>query len=116
MNTQEQPVVRPGTYRHFKGGMYRVQFVAMLVDSERQYVVYHKIGDDNCAYLRDKNEFAERVVVDGAYVPRFQYIDETDRSSSQGAVLGDKRRVVARRLLPRNPSSLLAASSSARVK
>ncbi len=32
--------VKPGLYEHYKGGLYRVLFVARMHDSQDEYVVY----------------------------------------------------------------------------
>lgn len=116
MNTQSTSDIRPGTYRHFKGGMYRVQYVAILVDSERQFVVYHRIDDSKGPYLRDKNEFAELVTVNGACVPRFEYVDGGDTRASNGEASGNGRRIRVRRLNRQPQSSRSSFPSSAGVK
>jgi hypothetical protein len=113
MSSHANSQIKPGTYRHFKGGIYRVQFVAMLVDSEREFVVYHRIGDENCLYLRDKNEFAESIMVDGTCVPRFEYVGSIEGQNGGGMDSGNKRRVRARRL---GQSSRPSLSTSAGVR
>lgn len=72
MIKQTDAEVLPGLYRHFKGGLYEVQAVGKLVDSERQFVVYRERNNEHCVYLRDKAEFLDHVIVNGSSIPRFR--------------------------------------------
>jgi hypothetical protein len=77
----EQPTIRPGVYRHFKGGLYQVFGVAHLVDSSDYFVVYRSIksgptkGEDQFA-LRRLAEFAGVVIREGKEHRRFELVEE----------------------------------------
>jgi hypothetical protein len=74
MRTELEAQVCPGVYQHFKGGLYEVREVAILVDSNKQFVVYCKRDDRNTVFVREKREFVELIEVSGSPVPRFQLI------------------------------------------
>jgi hypothetical protein len=67
--------VKPGEYRHFKGGMYTVLGIARhSEDHSQEFVVYkaHKTGD---LWVRPLSMFVEQVQRDGYKGPRFEYIE-----------------------------------------
>ncbi len=62
----------PGPYQHFKGTLYTVQSVALLLQGPREElaVVY---GDTKGTFVRPLREWAELVIwPDGEYHPRFK--------------------------------------------
>ncbi len=63
--------IRPGRYRHFKGGMYQVLGVAKHVDSEEEFVVYQPLYGSHGLVIRAKAEFLDETWCDGKRVPRF---------------------------------------------
>lgn len=63
-----------GRYRHYKGNEYEVIGVARHSETEEELVVYRTCYGNFDLWVRPKAMFIEMVVVDGATVPRFQYI------------------------------------------
>ena len=70
--------LRPGRYRHYKGGEYRVLGVARHSETEEQLVVYTPLYDDSGLWARPLSMFLETVIRDGNTVARFSYIDDGD--------------------------------------
>ena len=48
-------------YRHFKGGLYRVEDVAKHSETLEEYVVYRKLYDDKSLWIRPKEMFLSPV-------------------------------------------------------
>ena len=48
-------------YRHFKGGLYRVEGVAKHSETLEEYVVYRKLSDDGSLWIRPKEMFLSPV-------------------------------------------------------
>lgn len=64
------PFVMPGFYRHFKGGLYVVVWVAEAVNGETA-VIYHAVGDSTM-YARPQEMFEGEVTLpSGAQIKRF---------------------------------------------
>lgn len=66
--------LKPGKYRHFKGGEYQVRGVARHSETGEQLVVYTPINGDGGLWVRPLSMFLETVVRDGCERPRFEYI------------------------------------------
>jgi hypothetical protein len=73
MPTPDEPV-RPGRYRHFKGGEYEVLGVARHSETHEWYVVYRPLSGDGGLWVRPLAMFAEMVTHEGQLVPRFEYL------------------------------------------
>lgn len=69
----ERPVVG-ASYRHFKGGEYRILAIAKHSDTEEELVVYQSLLDENAIWARPLSAFLEHVErPDHHYSgPRFQ--------------------------------------------
>lgn len=67
----EQQKIKPGLYRHFKGGVYRVLGEGKHSESLDPFVVY---AHDGQLWLRPKAMFLETVERDGNTLPRFEYL------------------------------------------
>lgn len=65
--------IRPGVYRHYKGGEYEVFFVARHSETEEPLVVYRTLYGDHSYWVRPLSMFSEHVEVDGKQVPRFDW-------------------------------------------
>lgn len=63
--------IRPGVYRHFKGGRYEVLGVARHSETEEPHVVYR--AADGSLWVRPADMFGETVEHDGRMVPRFAF-------------------------------------------
>jgi hypothetical protein len=66
--------VRPGRYRHFKGGEYEVLGVARHSETDEALVVYRPLYGAGGLWVRPLANFRETVTTDGRDVPRFQYL------------------------------------------
>ena len=67
--------LRPGKYRHFKGGEYQVQGIATHSETGEQLVVYTPLYGEGGLWTRPLSMFLEVVDRDGKQQPRFVYID-----------------------------------------
>jgi hypothetical protein len=67
--------VKPGRYRHFKGGEYEVLAVATHSETHEPLVVYRPLYNDTGWWVRPLGMFAEMVTHEGRKVPRFDPID-----------------------------------------
>ena len=63
--------IRPGRYRHYKGGLYEVLGVAQHSETEEELVVYRPLYGDHGLWVRPVTMFQETVDVQGVPVPRF---------------------------------------------
>ena len=79
MSSLPEPV-RPGRYRHFKGGEYEVLGVARHSETQDWYVVYRSLSGDGGLWVRPLAMFAETLTHDGREVPRFEYLGPTGRA------------------------------------
>ncbi len=68
------PQVRPGLWRHFKGGEYEVLFTARNSETLEPMVVYRQRGGEGLAWVRPAAMWNEEVTRDGRTFPRFSYI------------------------------------------
>lgn len=71
MNLLEIPV---GRYRHYKGGEYVVLGIARHSETDERLVVYQPDYGARELWVRPAVMFAEEVEINGARVPRFQYL------------------------------------------
>ena len=70
--------IRPGRYRHFKGGEYEVLGVARHSETEEPMVVYRPLYGERGLWVRPAAMWNEIVERDGLRTRRFTYIgDET---------------------------------------
>lgn len=70
-------MIVPGTYRHYKGGMYEVLFAAKDKTSGKTVVVY-KSANHGTLYTRSIEEFTSKVKnkETGIEIPRFLFVVE----------------------------------------
>ena len=68
--------IRPGRYRHFKGGMYRVLFTATHSETGETMVVYQPLYGEGGFWVRPAAMWNEHVERNGYSGPRFCYIGE----------------------------------------
>ena len=69
-------MIKPGRYRHYKGGEYEVLGVAKHSETEEGFVVYRQLYGAGGLWIRPTGMFAETVVVGGQTVPRFEFLEE----------------------------------------
>lgn len=65
-----------GTYRHFKGGVYRVLGVAAHSETGEQMVVYQALYGDCSLWVRPASMWLETVEYQGKKVQRFARLEE----------------------------------------
>ena len=65
----------PGTYRHYKGGMYEVVGTVRHSESLEPMTLYRALYGERGLWVRPAAMFVEEVVIDGKRQPRFQRID-----------------------------------------
>ena len=70
--------IKPGRYRHFKGGEYEVLGLATHSETEEPMVVYRPLYGERGLWVRPAAMWNETVERDGKTYRRFTYIgDET---------------------------------------
>lgn len=69
------PVLRPGRYRHYKGGEYEVVSVARHSETHEPLVVYRPLYNDSGWWVRPYAMFVQDVVIDGVRQPRFAWME-----------------------------------------
>jgi hypothetical protein len=75
-DVNEHASLRPGRYRHFKGGEYEVLGVARHSEGLEYMVVYRPLYNDTGLWVRPLSMFAEHVERDGKTQPRFIFLGE----------------------------------------
>ena len=68
--------IRPGKYRHFKGGEYRVFCMACHSETGEEMVVYQALYGERGIWVRPASMWNETVERDGKTFQRFTYIGE----------------------------------------
>ena len=66
--------IRPGRYRHFKGGEYQLLDVATHSETLEPMVVYRALYGEGGVWVRPAAMWLERVERDGYSGPRFTYL------------------------------------------
>jgi len=66
------PEVKPGRYRHYKGGEYEVIGIARHSETLEPLVVYRPIYNESGWWVRPHAMFFGQVVIDGSPRPRFE--------------------------------------------
>ena len=62
---EAKETIRPGRYRHFKGGEYEVLGIARHSEDESPMVVYRPLYNDSGLWVRPADMWNETVVRDG---------------------------------------------------
>ena len=70
--------VKPGIYRHFKGGVYRVLFTAKNSENLEETVVYQSCKDGSF-WVRPATMWNETVERDGYKGASFTYVGEEEK-------------------------------------
>ena len=68
--------IRPGKYRHFKGGEYRVFCMARHSETGEEIVIYQALYGERGIWVRPASMWNETVERDGKTFQRFTYIGE----------------------------------------
>lgn len=69
-------MIRVGTYRHFKGRLYKVVMIAKHSETLEDYVVYQALYGEKGMWVRPLSMFEETVEINDTVVKRFEYIGE----------------------------------------
>lgn len=67
--------ILPGLYRHFKGGLYRVEGVARHSETLEEMVVYRALYGEGGLWVRPAAMWNETVTHEGVLQPRFEPIE-----------------------------------------
>ncbi len=65
-----------GIYKHYKGSLYEVFMTARHSETEEWMVVYKALYGDQGMWVRPYEMFMEKVEVEGAFIPRFEKVEE----------------------------------------
>lgn len=68
--------LKPGKYRHFKGGEYELIGIATHSETMEPMVIYKALYGDGGLWVRPTGMWTQVVCKDGYKGPRFTYIDE----------------------------------------
>ena len=75
---EAKETIRPGRYRHFKGGEYEVIGIARHSEDESPMVVYRPLYNDSGLWVRPADMWNEIVVRDGRTYTRFLRVEGQD--------------------------------------
>ena len=68
--------IKPGRYRHFKGGEYQVLHIAKHSETLEPMVVYQALYGEKDIWVRPLNIFVQTVAQNGKTVSRFTYLGD----------------------------------------
>jgi len=70
-------MIKRGVYQHFKGGKYRVHYVAKHSETLEEFVVYEALYDNKNGkyWIRPAEMFEGHKEKDGQKIKRFTFID-----------------------------------------
>lgn len=71
----EKPDIVSGLYRHFKGGLYELLYIARHSETGEYMAVYRSISGDGGIWVRPAAMWGEKVERDGYSGPRFSRVD-----------------------------------------
>ena len=71
---RELPHIRPGKYKHFKGGEYELLFVAWHSETLEPMAVYRALYGDGEIWVRPASMWSDVIERDGKKHARFSYI------------------------------------------
>lgn len=74
----ESPTIKPGTYQHYKGGMYKVHYLVRHSETLEWMVLYETLYENELGkfWIRPYKMFIENIEVDGKILPRFKFIKD----------------------------------------
>ena len=61
-----------GTYRHYKGNLYKVLYIATHTETEEKLVVYQDLSDETKVWARPLDMWNEKVKTENGEVLRFE--------------------------------------------
>ncbi|MBQ3076314.1 MAG: DUF1653 domain-containing protein [Clostridia bacterium] len=69
------PALKPGRYRHFKGGLYDLLYLGRHSETEEPMVVYRSLSEGGI-WVRPADLWGEMVPFEGGCIPRFAPVEE----------------------------------------
>ncbi len=69
-------MLQPGIYRHFKGNLYQVFYVAKHSETQEDMVVYKALYGEQGMWVRPLAMFDETIERDGKTIKRFEFVQE----------------------------------------
>jgi hypothetical protein len=74
--------IKTGKYQHYKGKFYNIIGQGIHSETLEKFVVYQAMYNSkefgkNAIWLRQKNDFFNKVKVNGKMIQRFKYISKT---------------------------------------
>jgi hypothetical protein len=70
-------MIRPGTYRHYKGQFYNVIGTAKHSETLEDMIIYQQLYDDYGFWVRPKSIFCQIVTIGNQSMPRFELVSES---------------------------------------
>ena len=67
--------LKPGLYRHFKGNLYRLLYVANHSETQEEMVVYQTLYGEQGIWVRPASMWNEHIERDGYSGPRFYMVE-----------------------------------------
>lgn len=68
--------IKKGKYRHFKGGLYEMLYIATDSETLEKVVVYRALYGEFGVWVRPAKMWKETVEINGEKRPRFEFIGE----------------------------------------
>ena len=68
--------LKPGVYRHFKGNLYRLLYVARHSETLEPMVVYQALYGEGGVWVRPASMWTEHVEKENYSGPRFSWVEE----------------------------------------
>ncbi|MCE0556634.1 MULTISPECIES: DUF1653 domain-containing protein [unclassified Motilimonas] len=69
-----KPILKTGTYQHYKGSQYQVIDLAIHSETEQWMVLYRPLYGEAELWVRPYEMFIENVVIAGEEIPRFEFV------------------------------------------
>ncbi len=75
---QAKLTLKPGLYRHYKGGEYQLLDIAVHSETEELVVVYKPLYGEQALWVRPLKMFQETIEIDGQQQSRFSFIGSSE--------------------------------------
>lgn len=69
-------MIKKGTYKHYKGNMYQVLYIANHSETLEKMVVYKALYGEGEIWVRPASMWEEEIEINGKTVKRFELIKE----------------------------------------